>query len=220
MDRLSEKILADKARNRDRAAMKELYSLYSGYLNAVCLRYIANPEQAKDILQDSFVKIFTSMDKFRFRGEGSLKAWMKRIVINEALKYLQRHVKKDPLADAAELKDMPDTRDDDTGIGDIPAPVIHEMIKRLPDGYRTVFNLYVFEDKSHKEIAALLGIRENSSASQLYHAKALLAKWNNEYRSKTNLSHRKLWEKTGKTNTRKSCQTIRNRPRKDCSTKS
>ena len=103
--------------------MKELYSLYSGYLNAVCLRYIANPEQAKDILQDSFVKIFTSMDKFRFRGEGSLKAWMKRIVINEALKYLQRHVKKDPLADAAELKDMPDTRDDDTGIGDIPAPV-------------------------------------------------------------------------------------------------
>ena len=189
MDRLSEKILADKARNRDRAAMKELYGLYSGYLNAVCLRYIANPEQAKDILQDSFVKIFTSMDKFRFRGEGSLKAWMKRIVINEALKYLQRHVKKDPLADAAELKDMPDTRDDDTGIGDIPAPVIHEMIKRLPDGYRTVFNLYVFEDKSHKEIAALLGIRENSSASQLYHAKALLAKWINEYRSKTNLSH-------------------------------
>ena len=189
MDRLSEKILADKARNRDRAAMKELYSLYSGYLNAVCLRYIANPEQAKDILQDSFVKIFTSMDKFRFRGEGSLKAWMKRIVINEALKYLQRHVKKDPLADAAELKDMPDTRDDDTGIGDIPAPVIHEMIKRLPDGYRTVFNLYVFEDKSHKEIAALLGIRGNSSASQLYHAKALLAKWINEYRSKTNLSH-------------------------------
>lgn len=190
MDIKSEKILADKARNRDRTAMKELYGLYSGYLNAVCLRYITNPEQARDILQDSFVKIFSSLDKFRFRGEGSLKAWMKRIVVNEALKHLQRHVRKDPLAGAAELKEIPDeAQDEDSGIDDIPASVIHEMIRRLPDGYRTVFNLYVFEEKSHREIAALLGIRENSSASQLYHARALLAKWIREYRNKSNLPY-------------------------------
>lgn len=164
--------------------MKDLYSLYSGYLNAVCTRYIADKDEAKDILQDSFVKIFSGIGKFQFRGEGSLKAWMKRIVVNESLKYLQKSARMGQPVDTGVLSGLPDERqEEDPDIGDIPPSVIHDMIRRLPDGYRTIFNLYVFEEKSHKEIAALLGIKESSSASQLHRAKAQLARWINEYRN-------------------------------------
>ena len=85
----SEQKLLTGLRNRDRTAMKELYGLYSGYLNGICSRYIADRDAAKDVLQDSFVNIFSSIDNFRFRGEGSLKAWMRKIVVNQALKYLE-----------------------------------------------------------------------------------------------------------------------------------
>lgn len=190
MERCPEQILAERLRNRDRTAMKELYGLYSGYLNAVCTRYVADKDSAKDILQDCFVKIFSGIGSFRFRGEGSLKAWMKKIVVNESLKYLRKSARAGLSVDTDILPDIPD--DEDPDMDDIPPAVIHEMIRRLPDGYRTIFNLYVFEDKSHREIASMLGIRESSSASQLHRAKAQLARWINEYRKKSDtpiLSH-------------------------------
>ena len=88
------------------------------------------------------------------------------------------------------MKDLPDIPDDeadrDLDVDGIPASVIQDMIRRLPDGYRTVFNLFVFEDMSHKEIARTLGIKENSSASQYHRAKALLAKWLKDYRNEQN----------------------------------
>lgn len=182
MKETSEQKLAYGLRNRDRTAMQEAYGLYSGYLYALCSRYIPDKDTAKDILQDSFVKIFSSADSFRYRGEGSLKAWMSRITVNEALKHLRKNVRKEIAVDTARLPDTPDDNDENPDTEDIPAAVIHDMIGKLPDGYRTIFNLYVFEDKSHKEIAGLLGIKENSSASQLHRAKAMLARWIEEYR--------------------------------------
>ena len=82
------------------------------------------------------------------------------------------------------MEQLPDTEEDDEGVGDIPQAELMKMIAGLPDGYRTVFNLYVFEDKSHKEIAQMLGITEHTSSSQFYRAKTLLAKKINEYRKK------------------------------------
>ena len=178
MERCPEQILAERLRNRDRTAMKELYGLYSGYLNAVCTRYVADKDSAKDILQDCFVKIFSGIGSFRFRGEGSLKAWMKKIVVNESLKYLRKSARTGLSVDTDILPDIPD--DEDPDMDDIPPAVIHEMIRRLPD------------EKSHREIASMLGIRESSSASQLHRAKAQLARWINEYRKKSDtpiLSH-------------------------------
>jgi RNA polymerase sigma-70 factor (ECF subfamily) len=172
----SEQDLVRKVLQHDKAAMKTLYGQYVGYLTAVCARYIPDDDSVKDILQEAFIKIFQSMDRFSYRGEGSLKAWMTRIVVNDSLKALRRK-KALPLVET--LPDRPD--EEEPSFDAVPLPVIHEMIRRLPDGYRTVFNLFVFEDKSHKEIASLLGIKENSSASQLYHAKALLARWIKEY---------------------------------------
>lgn len=183
MGRTAEQKLTERLKNRDRTAMKELYSLYSGYLYALCCRYVTDRETAKDILQDGFVKIFSSVGKFQDRGEGSLKAWMSRIVINEALKHLRKAARNDMFVTSADLPDVPED-EDDSGIDlkDIPASVIQDFIRRLPDGYRTVFNLYVFEEMSHKEIAETLGIKVNSSASQYHRAKAILARWLNDYR--------------------------------------
>ncbi len=156
--------------------MKMLYDTYAGYLTAVCARYVRDDDEVKDILQEAFIKIFKTMDRFEYRGAGSLKAWMSRIVVNDSLKTLR---KKRALPLPETLKDTAEEEEPDfTGV---PVSVIHGMIRNLPDGYRTVFNLFVFEDKSHKEIASLLGIKENSSASQLHHAKAQLARWIKDY---------------------------------------
>ena len=155
--------------------MKMLYDRYVGYLTAVCARYIPDDDEVKDILQEAFIKAFQSMDKFTWRGEGSLKAWLTRIVVNDSLKSLRR---KKPLPLSAT---MTESMEEEPAFEAVPLDVIQGMIRKLPDGYRTVFNLFVFEDKSHKEIASMLGIKENSSASQLFHAKAMLARWIKDY---------------------------------------
>ena len=165
-----------QVRRQDKAAMKMLYDRYVGYLTAVCARYIPDDDDVKDILQEAFIKAFQSMDRFSWRGEGSLKAWLTRIVVNDSLKALRR---KKPLSLSASLAET--VEEEEPAFEAVPLPVIQGMIRQLPDGYRTVFNLFVFEDKSHKEIASLLGIKENSSASQLFHAKAMLARWIKDY---------------------------------------
>ena len=158
--------------------MRLLYDRYIGYLTAVCSRYVVDSAAVKDILQDAFVKVFSKLDGFEYRGEGSLKAWMSRIVVNDSLKNLRG---------AGRLKyvdELPDTEGEGEieGMPEVPVRELAEMIKSLPDGYRTVFNLFVFEKKSHREIAGLLGIKEDSSASQLLRAKRLLAKMIHQYK--------------------------------------
>ena len=179
-----EQKLIEKLKKRDSVAMKALYDKYAGFLTAVCSRYIDNQEDIKDLMQESFIRIFSSIGSFEYRGEGSLKAWMSRIVTNIALKHIRDHLKNGLITLDESLPDKPYNQEEDAqlDIGDIPSSVIQEMIRKLPEGYRTVFNLYVFEDKSHKEIADLLGIKENSSASQLHRAKSMLASWIKEYK--------------------------------------
>lgn len=151
--------------------MRSFYDRYAGYLTAVCSRYVVDRADVKDILQEAFVKIFQSLDRFEYRGEGSVRAWVSRIVVNDSLKSLKTSSR---LSFVDDLPDIPE--DDEPSLPQIPPAVIQEMIKALPDGYRTVFNLFVFEKKSHREIASMLGIKEDSSASQFFRARALLAK--------------------------------------------
>ncbi len=179
-----ERSLVEQARKGDRGAMKRIYDCYSRYLAATCSRYLPGEDELRDVLQDSFVKIFSSLDKFEFRGEGSLKAWMRQVSVNEALKLIRKRKRNDTV----EYKwDLPDKEEEDLEpeVTDVPASVIQKMIQALPEGYRTVLNLYAFEEKSHKEIAGLLGISESTSASQLHRARALLARQINEYKKRT-----------------------------------
>lgn len=157
---------------------RELYDRYAGYLSAVVRRYLPDEDVAKDVLQEAFISIFRNFPGFEYRGEGSLKAWMTRIAVNGALHELRgKKVTED-------VERLPDRPDEDPEVSDIPLSALQKMIQGLPDGYRTVFNLYVFEQMPHRQIASLLGIKENSSASQLLRAKALLAREIKEYRKK------------------------------------
>lgn len=175
----------------NRIAMKRFYDDYSGYLTAVCARYIPNKEDVRDILQESFLKIFNAIHKFEYKGSGSLRAWSARIVVNEALNHIKANEKMQftDLPDG-DLPNPDDEREPD--FEDIPTSVIMEMIRMLPPGYRTVFNLFIFENKSHKEIASILHIAESSSASQLHRAKGLLMKEIELYRLKKKHDERSM----------------------------
>ena len=171
--------MAMRLRQCDRTALRAVYDAYARYLTAVCARYIADDEDVKDVLQEAFIRILDAAGSFEYRGSGSFKAWLTRIVVNQALKHL-RGCKAVfvPLSPGQE-----DLAEEDPDTDQVPAEVIHRMIRELPDGYRAVFNLYILEQRSHKEIAALLGISESTSASQLHRAKALLASKINKYRT-------------------------------------
>lgn len=180
MTDISEQQLFERLKNGDPSAQKTLYTKYVGSLAAVCSRYVADADDVKDVLQDAFVKVFTQFGSFRYRGEGSLKAWLVRIVINTSLTFLKTAGRLNVVReDEVRIADAADEEPDADGV---PPDVLQGMIRQLPDGYRTVLNLYVFENKSHKEIAAILNIKPTSSASQLFHAKAMMAKMIKEYK--------------------------------------
>lgn len=164
-------ILSLFAKGDDRA-MDKLYGTYADYLAQVCLRYIGNREDLHDVLQEAFIRIFTGIHSFEYRGKGSLKAWLTRTVVNESLRFLRDHdtelfVDKDI--------DLPDSTDDGPETDGLTITQITDAIRRLPPGYRAVFNLFAIEGKSHKEIAEMLNIRPDTSASQFYKARNLLA---------------------------------------------
>src|SRR5574344_145616 len=168
---MDEKVLCEKCRQQDRIAQKELYDTYADRLFGLCLRYVSERDTAFDIFQDGYMKIYQSFNKFSWRGEGSLRAWMERVMINEALQYIRRNKSNIDnnvsIEDIGDISDVPENED----IEKIPEQILMKFIMELPEGYRTVFNLYAIEGKPHKEIAQQLGINEKSSASQFFRAK-------------------------------------------------
>lgn len=183
---MQEETIVEGCRDGNKAAMEELYRSYAPVLFVVALRYLGERDLAEDILHDSFVKIFSSFGKFTWKGNGSLKAWMCRITANNAIQYLRRQ--KQIYTELTDNRDYAAEEPPDTeGVNAVPNRVLLEFIGRLPAGYRTVFNLYVFENLSHKEIAEQLGINEKSSSSQLARAKSSLAKMVKEYLQKQDI---------------------------------
>ena len=162
--------------------MRQFMALYGDTLTAICGRYLVDEEDVKDVLQESLIHIVTHIRSFTYRGQGSLKAWASRIVVNESLRFLRDEKRNDFIQLTRDLPDAPE--EPDPPISDVPPDMLYDMVGRLPTGYRTVLNLYVFENLSHQEIAQLLGIKENSSASQLSRAKSLLAKMIRQYHQK------------------------------------
>ena len=178
-----EQRLVKRLQEGDKTAAREFYARYGGSLAGVCVRYIADEEDVKDVIQNALVHIFSHITDFKYRGKGSLEAWVVRIAVNESLKFLRT---KDQHELLQPDYDIVDESDDDLSISDIPPDIIRQMLNRLPTGYRTVLNLYVFEGKSHKEIATLLGIKKDSSASQFHKAKKMLAQMIRKYNNNNN----------------------------------
>ncbi len=160
-----------------------VYDRFAPALLGLCRRYCGNIEDAEDILHDGFVKILQNLEKFEQRSNGSFEGWMKRIMINTALNHIRSKSRERDLFDfntPPEETSTQNTEEDHFFIQTIAEKVSKEqlidMIGALPVGYRTVFNLYVFESYSHKEIAEALGCSENTSKSQLSKARSLLRK--------------------------------------------
>ena len=172
----TEQQLIEAIQGGDGHAMRRLYDRFSGYTMATALRYIPDREVAKDVVQDCFVNILTSIDRFEYRGEGSLRAWITRIISNQAIDWVKQHELYTFTDEMPQLEEevLPD-------VEEVPPDILNEMIGRLPAGYRLVLNLFVFEQLSHKEIALRLGIKESTSASQFFRAKRLLAEMINKY---------------------------------------
>ena len=174
----TERQLLDAIHGGERAALRRLYDRYSRYAMAISLRYISDCDKVRDVLQYSFVKILTSIDDFDYRGEGSLKSWVARIVTNCSINYLRNH------GQLQFTDEIPDSADDEEDVGDVPPDILDGMIGQLPANYRVVLNLFVFEQLPHKEIAQRLGIKERTSAVQFFRAKKMLQKLIREYINK------------------------------------
>lgn len=174
--KMLEQHIVTGCRKGDEAARRELYELFGRRLFNICRRYVVDRSSAEDLLHDAFIKIFSSFDKFDWRGEGSLRAWVERVTVNIALEYLRKNSKAVFSSDERLLDRQPDEPAVDAGEARaVPREVLVRFIDELPAGYRTVFNLYCVEGFPHREIARMLGINEKSSSSQLSRAKALLA---------------------------------------------
>ena len=173
MKRSTEQNIIEGCKKQNPEFQKELVLRYSGLLMTVSRRYSSDAESAKDILQESLIKIIKSISSYEDKDRGTFEAWMRRITINTALKYFDKSSFKN------EVYVLDDVRENDT-IPDIYAQLgaeeLIELINKLPNGFREVFNLFAIEGYSHKEIAELLGITESTSRSQLTRARSLLKK--------------------------------------------
>ena len=174
-----EQRLVKRLQEGDKTAAREFYSLYADRLAGVCSRYITDEEDLKDVFQNALVHIFSHIADFEYRGVGSLQAWTTRVMVNESLRFLR--TKKQHEIVQLDNVAVDEIDDDDPSISDIPPDTIRQMLSSLPTGYRTVLNLFFFEDMSHQEIAQLLGIKKDTSASQLHKAKKLLLKMIKKY---------------------------------------
>jgi RNA polymerase sigma-70 factor (ECF subfamily) len=144
---------------------------------AVCLRYSGEEETARDLLHDGFIRAFTQIGSFS--GKGSFDGWLRRIFVNLALENYRKEKQKYRFMEEYSYINADETEtvaDNSLDIEDIPEKEVLDMIKNLPPGYRTVFNMYIFEEMSHREIARVLGINEAASRSQFYRAKKMLQK--------------------------------------------
>jgi len=168
---MEEKELIQRLLKNEKTAQKYLYNKYSSLFYGICIRYTTNTDEACDILQEGFLKILTHINKYS--GTGSFEGWMKRIIVNNAINNYHKNLKYRYHSDISEIKDI---IEDETNLDEINYSYeeLLKIIQVLPDGYRTIFNLYAIEGYKHKEIAEMLKISENTSKSQYHRAKKIL----------------------------------------------
>ena len=162
---MTEEQLVDGCKNAGPVAQKELYDRFARRMFGVCLRYAASREEAEDLLQEAFLTVFEKIGSYK--GSGSLEGWIRKVVVNTALQHFRKQklvwVETDSVPDMAAPEEVSlETRE------------LLRIIQDLPDGFRTVFNLYAIEGYTHAEIGNLLGISENTSKSQYSRARAQL----------------------------------------------
>jgi RNA polymerase sigma-70 factor (ECF subfamily) len=158
--------IIQQCKQQEPEAQKKLYEMYKDNLYAICIRYVKSNAEAEDVFIEGFYKILTKIDMYK--GEGSFEGWMRRIMVNECLMYIRKQTNLHMTVAIPDQDIADEVMDDET---DFDFDQIMRILDELPTGYRTVFNLYVFEGYKHREIAEMLSISINTSKSQLIMAK-------------------------------------------------
>ncbi len=168
---MTEKEIIDGCLEKSAVHQRGLFDLYSRKLMSLCLRYSGSAPEAEDMLQESFIKIFSSIQQYE--GKGSFEGWIKKITVNTCLRKLKKIQVSHP-----ELGILENKGDDQwpDAVSSLTEKELIQMISRLPEGYRVVFNLYVMEGYNHNEIAEMLQIEPVTSRSQLIKARRILQK--------------------------------------------
>lgn len=159
--------LIQQCKQNDIDAQAEIYQLYASKLFALCLKYSKNYQEAQDNLQNSFLNIFNKIGQYSFKG--SFEGWIKRLTINTVL---QTYREKNVLNLVTEV--IPDMEEVEVDDEQVPLDYLLQLIQELPNKYRMVFNMYVLDDYSHREIAEMLNISEGTSKSNLHRARMIL----------------------------------------------
>lgn len=167
----SESELIRQCKRQDRRAQKLLYEQQAPIMLTVCRRYISDSDMAEEMMLSGFVKVFGKMDQFK--GDGSFQGWIRRIMVTTCLEWIRNNKK---LYKEVDLDEINPAIDFETADQSLEADDLMQMIEELPQGYRTIFNLYAIEGYNHKEIAEQLEISVNTSKSQLSRARSLLQK--------------------------------------------
>jgi len=176
---LDEEELARLCSERDRRAESELYVRYAARLFSLCRRYCNNPDEASDLMQETFIKALEKISTYKYRGKGSLYSWISRIAVNMALNGIRRSKLVFVSLDSFRSDNEPDPSGEE--VSRISEEKLTEMISGLPETQRIIFNMYCIEEYSHKEIAGMLGISERGSTSLLVKARSSLKKRIGEY---------------------------------------
>lgn len=155
----------------DRQLQGLLYKKYANKMYSVCMRYSNTREEAEDVLQDAFIKIFDKISYFR--GDGSFEGWMRRIMVNTALRSRDKRALK---FEPGNLEDVAEPAIPSEIVGQMNVKEIMKLIEQMPEGYKLVFNLNAIEGYNHKEIGNILGINESTSRSQFARARKYLIK--------------------------------------------
>lgn len=167
---MTEELLIQGCLRNEASAQQELYYRYSPKMLSVCYRYAKSREDAEDMLQEGFIKVFTQIHQFQNRG--ALEGWIRRIIVHTCINNLKKNKKFSDSIDIIHAASVPVREENIPSI--LQAKQVVECIRLLPMGYRTVLNLYAIEGYSHKEIAEILDIEESTSRSQYTRAKAML----------------------------------------------
>lgn len=167
---LGEQQMIALCKKGDRAAQKALFDLLSPKMFAICIRYMGSREAAEDVLQEGFISLFSKLDSYS--GEGSFEGWARKVFVNTALMTLRRN---DVMRQSEDIESARSISGNDvSALQSISYKELMGMIAELPPGFRTVFNLFLIEGYSHKEISGMLGISEATSRSQLQRARVML----------------------------------------------
>lgn len=167
---MSEEAILQGCLKNQPAAQQELYSKYSPKMLSVCYRFARNREDAEDMLQEGFIRVFTQIHQFQ--NKGSFEGWIRRIIVHTCINHLKKYKKFNDSVDIAQAHTLQVREDSVPSI--IQAKQIVECIRMLPIGYRTVLNLFAIDGYTHREIAGMLDIEESTSRSQYTRAKAML----------------------------------------------